>query len=38
MIYFWINGFKKIKELSSSSVFRNDFPLSNNGDNSNSSA
>lgn len=37
LIYFWINGFKKIRELSSSSVFRNDFPLSNNGNNSNSS-
>lgn len=26
VIYFWINGFRKMKELSSTSVFRNDFP------------
>ena len=25
-IYFWINGFKKIKELSGTSIFRNDLP------------
>ena len=37
LVFFWINGFRKIKELSSSSVFRNDFPLRNNDDYSNSS-
>lgn len=37
LVFFWINGFKKIRELSSSSVFRNDFPLRNNDDYSNSS-
>ena len=26
VIWFWINGFKKMKELSMASVFRNDFP------------
>lgn len=38
LIYFWINGFKKIRELSSSSVFRNDFPVKNDGDNNTSSS
>jgi RsiW-degrading membrane proteinase PrsW (M82 family) len=28
-IYFWVNGFKKMKELSVTSVFRNDFPVNN---------
>jgi protease PrsW len=27
IIYFWINGFMKIRELASASVFRNDFPV-----------
>lgn len=26
LVYLWINGFTKMKELSSTSVFRNDFP------------
>jgi protease PrsW len=25
-IYFWVNGFRKMKELSVTSVFRNDLP------------
>jgi protease PrsW len=29
VIWFWINGLKKMKELSMASVFRNDFPLNN---------
>lgn len=31
IIFLWINGFRKMKELSSTSVFRNDFPLKENG-------
>lgn len=38
LIFFWINGFKKIRELSSSSVFRNDFPVSRNPEEGNSQA
>ena len=29
-IYFWINGFRKMKELSVTSIFRNDLPVNNN--------
>ena len=35
LVYFWINGLKKIKELSSSSIYRNDFPFANNSKDNN---
>lgn len=31
-IYFWINGFRKMKELSVTSIFRNDLPAKSNQD------
>lgn len=31
-IYFWINGFRKMRELSVTSIFRDDLPVNNNPD------